>query len=184
MTTNAAAAAFKRDNAEVVSSGRKFRCAKPNTSSRHQPKKADGGRRREGEEEERVIISEEEQSLSEKDTDSEKTRREEKYSSDAAAAAGTGAAAAADTCEMGAYTGDRVRVGDDTGRKNFERSVISLGVTTVAAEEEEEETDDYLEEEAEATEMSVGQMLGGCHGGVLRSEGEEEEGYGYDEEDY
>lgn len=48
-----------------------------------------------------------------------------------------------------------------------------------------DETDDYLEEEAEAEgateEMSVGQMLG-RHG--TSEGGEEEDGYGYDEEDY
>lgn len=48
-----------------------------------------------------------------------------------------------------------------------------------------DETDDYLEEEAEAegvTEMSVGQMLG--RHGTSEGGGEEEDGYGYDEEDY
>lgn len=44
-----------------------------------------------------------------------------------------------------------------------------------------DEIDDYLDEDADATEMSVGQMLG-RH---AKSEGEDEDGYGYeDEEDY
>ncbi|XP_014477028.1 PREDICTED: transcription factor IIIB 90 kDa subunit [Dinoponera quadriceps] len=59
----------------------------------------------------------------------------------------------------------------------------SIDVSAMDTSEIVDENDDYLDEEADATEMSVGQMLG-RHG---TSEGEDEDGvgYGYDEdEDY
>ncbi|EFN75924.1 Transcription factor IIIB 90 kDa subunit [Harpegnathos saltator] len=71
---------------------------------------------------------------------------------------------------------------EETMEKEITPMENSMDVSTVMDTSDiVDETDDYLDEDADATEMSVGQMLG-RH---ATSEGEDEDGYGYEEdEDY